>query len=174
MQSKLLKILFGTYAVFLILVIVLKFDGSFEHIIALNQSLIENEQYGVSNVNLVLFQGMSHYFMNITEPYAFTGILGNIVGFVPFGFFIPTLFKTKFFPSMGICTATILFIESAQFIFKIGFFDVNDVVLNLLGCLLGFFASICFQKIEFPKIEWQNIKLLFKNQKDTSDEVNEV
>lgn len=42
-------------------------------------------------------------------------------------------------------------IEVAQFIFKIGFFDVDDIILGLFGCLLGFSIQFIFHKIDIFK-----------------------
>lgn len=143
MRKRLCTILFVIYVAFLIVFVVLKFNGSFERIIALRHSIIENEQYAIRNVNLILFKSISPYLMNITEPYAFKNIVGNIVTFIPLGFFVSTIFfRTKFFKTILTCVAIILIIECGQFVLKIGFFDVDDIILNLLGCLLGFFTSL--------------------------------
>ncbi len=40
------------------------------------------------------------------------------------------------------CMAVILLIEAAQLVFKIGYFDIDDIVLNALGCLGGYLLSL--------------------------------
>ncbi len=87
-NKKLIKILFSIYILFLILFVVLKFDGSFERIISLHNSIIENEKDGLRNINLIPFRTMSPYLKNITETYAFKNIIANILVFIPLGFFI--------------------------------------------------------------------------------------
>lgn len=136
-NKKLIKILFSIYILFLILFVVLKFDGSFERIISLHNSIIENEKDGLRNINLIPFRTMSQYLKNITEPYAFKNIIANILVFIPLGFFISNKNPKNVFKALIICLGVILSIELIQLFFKIGFFDVDDIILNLTGSLIG-------------------------------------
>ena len=145
-NKKLIKILFSIYILFLILFVVLKFDGSFERIISLHNSIIENEKDGLRNINLIPFRSMSPYLKNITEPYAFKNIAANIVAFIPLGFFISNKNPKNVFKALIICLGVILSIELIQLFFKIGFFDVDDIILNFIGSLLGVFISLFVRK----------------------------
>lgn len=136
-NKKLIKILFYIYIAFLILFVVLKFDGSFERIISLHNSIIENEKDGLRNINLIPFRSISPYLRNITEPYAFKNILANILVFIPLGFFVTNKNSKNVFKALIICLGVILSIECIQLLFKIGFFDVDDIILNFIGSLLG-------------------------------------
>ena len=67
-------------------------------------------------------------------------IVGNIFLFLPWGFLAPQLFGstqtlTKILVSAFIIS---LCIEIIQFIFVVGVADVDDVILNTLGTLIGF------------------------------------
>ncbi|MFR9301618.1 MAG: VanZ family protein [Fenollaria massiliensis] len=146
-NKKLIKILFSIYILFLILFVVLKFDGSFERIISLHNSIIENEKDGLRNINLIPFRTMSSYLKNITEPYAFKNIAANIVIFIPLGFFISNKNPKNVFKALIICLGVILSIELIQLFFKIGFFDVDDIILNFIGSLLGVFISLFVRKM---------------------------
>lgn len=136
-NKKLIKILFYIYIAFLILFVVLKFDGSFERIISLHNSIIENEKDGIRNINLIPFKSISPYLRNITEPYAFKNIIANILVFIPLGFFISNKNSKNVFKTVVICISVILSIECIQLLFKIGFFDVDDIILNFIGSLIG-------------------------------------
>lgn len=136
-NKKLIKILFYIYIAFLILFVVLKFDGSFERIISLHNSIIENEKDGLRNINLIPFRSISPYLRNITEPYAFKNIFANIVAFIPLGFFVSNKNTKNVFKTLVICLSVILSIECIQLLFKIGFFDADDIILNFLGSLFG-------------------------------------
>lgn len=136
-NKKLIKILFYIYIAFLILFVVLKFDGSFERIISLHNSIIENEKDGLRNINLIPFRSISPYLRNITEPYAFKNIIANILVFIPLGFFVSNKNSKNVFKALIICLGVILSIECIQLLFKIGFFDVDDIILNFLGSLIG-------------------------------------
>lgn len=136
-NKKLIKILFYIYIAFLILFVVLKFDGSFERIISLHNSIIENEKDGLRNINLIPFRSISPYLRNITEPYAFKNIIANILVFIPLGFFVSNKNSKNVFKALIICLGVILSIECIQLLFKIGFFDVDDIILNFIGSLIG-------------------------------------
>ncbi len=136
-NKKLIKILFYIYIAFLILFVVLKFDGSFERIISLHNSIIENEKDGLRNINLIPFRSISPYLRNITEPYAFKNILANILVFIPLGIFVSNKNSKNVFKTLVICLSVILSIECIQLLFKIGFFDVDDIILNFIGSLIG-------------------------------------
>lgn len=146
-NKKLIKILFSIYILFLILFVVLKFDGSFERIISLHNCIIENEKDGLRNINLIPFRTMSPYLKNITETYAFKNIAANIVAFIPLGFFISNKNPKNVFKALIICLGVILSIELIQLFFKIGFFDVDDIILNFIGSLLGVFMSLFVRKM---------------------------
>lgn len=146
-NKKLIKILFSIYILFLILFVALKFDGSFERIISLHNSIIENEKDGLRNINLIPFRTMSPYLRDITEPYAFKNIAANIVAFIPLGFFISNKNPKNVFKALIICLGVILSIELIQLFFKIGFFDVDDIILNFIGSLLGVFISLFVRKM---------------------------
>lgn len=146
-NKKLIKILFSIYILFLILFVVLKFDGSFERIISLHNSIIENEKDGLRNINLIPFRTMSPYLKNITETYAFKNIIANILVFIPLGFFISSKNPKNVFKALIICLGVILSIELIQLFFKIGFFDVDDIILNFIGSLLGVFISLFVRKM---------------------------
>lgn len=145
-NKKLIKILFYIYIAFLILFVVLKFDGSFERIISLHNSIIENEKDGLRNINLIPFRSISPYLRNITEPYAFKNIIANILVFIPLGFFVSNKNSKNVFKALIICLGVILSIELIQLFFKIGFFDVDDIILNFIGALLGILINLLVQK----------------------------
>lgn len=64
--------------------------------------------------------------------------IGNIILFIPFAFFIPLLWKSISFGRLLIvCVIAIFCVEIIQPFFGRSF-DTNDIVLNLMGCLLGF------------------------------------
>lgn len=136
-NKKLIKILFYIYIAFLILFVVLKYDGSFERIISLHDSIIENEKEGIRNINLIPFRTMSPYLENITETYAFKNIIANILVFIPLGFFVSNKNSKNVFKTLVFCLSVILSIECIQLLFKIGFFDVDDIILNFIGSLIG-------------------------------------
>ncbi|MGN0348325.1 MAG: VanZ family protein [Roseburia sp.] len=70
-------------------------------------------------------------------------IVGNVAAFVPFGAFIPVFSRRcrNFFVTMLYSFELSLFVELLQLIFKVGTFDVDDLMLNTLGGVIGFLIS---------------------------------
>lgn len=68
-------------------------------------------------------------------------LVGNVVAFIPFGLFLPRLFQRcrKFLLTMLFCFEFSLCVEVIQLMWKVGSFDVDDILLNTLGGILGFF-----------------------------------
>lgn len=100
--------------------------------------------YGlVRNYNLTPFKTIMMYITNY-EHYNLDSLvinlLGNIVAFAPLGFFIPIIFKriNKLSSTLLITILTSTLAEIIQFIFQVGALDINDVILNTLGGIIGF------------------------------------
>lgn len=79
-------------------------------------------------------------------------LVGNIIGFVPFGFLLPML-SEKFRNFFVVTLATFylsLAYEGLQYLTGFGSFDVDDLILNTLGGILGFVAfKILLQMVKF-------------------------
>ncbi len=102
--------------------------------------------------NLVPFQEIKRFWIYrevVGAKAAFLNIGGNIIGFCPFGFFLPIL--SKEFRNgvktvcMGFCLS--LSVECIQLIFRVGSFDVDDIILNTTGALLGFLCFVLTNQI---------------------------
>ena len=89
-------------------------------------------------------------------------IIGNILLFIPFGYFISHILKTrKAYAIVFISLITSTVIEFIQL--KIGrTFDVDDILLNLIGSLLGFFVYLIIDSVE-NKVPPFFTSALFKN-----------
>lgn len=93
----------------------------------------------------------NHYF-----NYFLINFLGNIVMFMPIGFFIPLLWKisTKKVILSGFSIS--LLIEFCQLFLDRGT-DIDDLILNTLGTLLGFLCyQILFKKLSLLKKHFHN------------------
>lgn len=67
-------------------------------------------------------------------------IVGNIVAFMPFGFFLP-IFSNRcryFFNTVFYTFELSLAVELIQLVTKVGSFDVDDIILNTIGGAFGF------------------------------------
>lgn len=70
----------------------------------------------------------------------FLNVIGNIVGFVPAGFFLPIVSRRskKWYNTFFICFLFSLSVETVQLVFKVGSFDVDDIMLNVMGAVSGY------------------------------------
>jgi glycopeptide antibiotics resistance protein len=70
----------------------------------------------------------------------FINVFGNIIAFVPFGMLMPRLSeRTKnWFLTTVMALELSFVVEVVQLIFKIGCFDVDDLLLNTVGGLVGY------------------------------------
>jgi glycopeptide antibiotics resistance protein len=100
-----------------------------------------NESF--TEYNLIPFHTIMNYINAtgyINTSIVITNLAGNILAFMPLGFFLPLLFKRclKFRNTMVIVIASTLTVECLQYIFRVGSFDVDDLILNTVGGILGF------------------------------------
>ena len=66
-------------------------------------------------------------------------VILNIIMLIPFGFLMPIVIKAKrkYLITLLSAFALILFIESMQLIMQCGTFEVDDIINNLLGTVIG-------------------------------------
>ncbi len=76
-------------------------------------------------------------------------LAGNVVAFMPFAFFLPVVLKRcKGGLLVILLTMTAsLVIETIQLIFRVGSFDVDDILLNTLGGFLGYVCYLVIRTI---------------------------
>lgn len=96
--------------------------------------------------NLVLFREIKR-FWNYREQLGIfataTNLLGNVLILLPFGFFMAMASKYRSFLSTLIYSfALSLTIELSQLFMKVGCFDVDDLLLNTIGGILGFITFL--------------------------------
>lgn len=116
--------------------------------------LIFSDWYGRTNIsreyryNLVLFKEIRRFIEYREElgTFAvFTNLFGNILIFMPYGFFISMASRSRgFFMVLFYSFGLSLCVETFQILTKVGSFDVDDLLLNTLGGVLGYILfSIC-------------------------------
>ena len=92
--------------------------------------------------NLVLFKEIMRFIEYREELGAFAvfaNLFGNILIFVPYGFFISMASTSRgFFQTLFYSFALSLGVEIFQLFARVGSFDVDDLLLNTLGGVLGY------------------------------------
>lgn len=110
------------------------------------------------NYNLVLFREIRRFIVYHRELGLMTVLLnlgGNIVAFIPFGVILPVLhrkFRSFFFMTFMTLEFSLL-VEIIQLIFKVGSFDVDDLLLNTIGGMSGYLIFAIMNKIRRNRYE---------------------
>lgn len=121
------------------------------------------EPYSSYQYNLELFRELKRYLSyrnQIGDLYFLINVVGNVVAFMPFGFLVPVLYREQrrgivyqghFFRSFVFVTflgfLMSLAVETVQLITKVGCFDVDDLLLNTIGVMLGHIIYFISKKI---------------------------
>jgi len=113
------------------------------------------EQYGRASAgreysyNLTPFKEIRRFweYRDILGPMAvFTNLAGNVLAFIPFGAALPVINRRMrgLFQIAILSLEFSLIVETVQLIFKVGSFDVDDMILNTLGGIIGYIIfAVC-------------------------------
>ena len=96
--------------------------------------------------NLTLFREIKRFVYNVNVlgwKAVIVNVVGNVVAFMPFGYFIPRICKIHIgaFSVVLFSFEFSVLVEFLQLITKLGCFDVDDLFMNTIGGLLGY---ICY------------------------------
>jgi glycopeptide antibiotics resistance protein len=90
-------------------------------------------------------------------------LFGNIIPFMPIGLLAPLVVRSPSSSFSGSCSfswqkalvlgvATGLSFEVMEVVFRVGIFDVDDVMLNTLGVMAGYGVFVMFQRRAQPRL----------------------
>ncbi|MFZ3131657.1 MAG: VanZ family protein [Desulfosporosinus sp.] len=84
--------------------------------------------------------GYIEHFESFGASVILINLAGNIVAFMPLGFLLPLVFKrtSRLIVITRIILITSITIEICQYVFNVGGLDIDDVLLNTIGGLLGY------------------------------------
>ncbi|MCD7708579.1 MAG: VanZ family protein [Clostridiales bacterium] len=94
-------------------------------------------------MNLTLFREIKRFITYrdiLGRKTVMINLAGNVIAFLPFGILWPIVrdYKTNWFFTTLTAFALSLAAELLQLIFKIGSFDVDDLLLNTAGAVVGY------------------------------------
>ncbi len=107
------------------------------------------------NVNLVPFETVGRFVRSMLHPRndraffeAVKNLGGNVILFIPFGFFVPAVFGKMKKPAMTFLfgSACIVAVEIVQLFTLLGKCDIDDVILNVIGIAIGRFVFCSAEK----------------------------
>jgi glycopeptide antibiotics resistance protein len=96
---------------------------------------------GLRGINIVPFSTIMQYLSREMGIHSImVNLAGNIVAFMPMGFLLPLAFKgmKKFSRVITVSIFATVLIETLQYLTSSGISDVDDIILNLLGSVLGY------------------------------------
>ena len=87
-------------------------------------------------------------------PAVFLNLAGNIIGFVPIGFFFPVIDRkfTGFFATAAAGIALSALVEGIQLLLRLGICDVDDLILNTCGTVIGYLCFLLMRKLRRYKL----------------------
>lgn len=135
------KIVFWIYVILIILIVAIKFNGTFEEIIhRIDRFKYLQKTENWMNYNLIPLKSIKMQLKYMNQTWAALNILANIILFIPYGFLLPFTYKKcrSFIKSISIIFFSILIIELFQLVTMLGSFDVDDIILNVFGASVGY------------------------------------
>lgn len=102
--------------------------------------------------NLELFKEIGRFLSHrksLGTTAVLLNVLGNVIAFVPFGFFLPSMSRKcrSMLHMTFLSFECSLVVESIQLVSKVGSFDVDDLLLNTIGGALGYLIFCCLNGI---------------------------
>ena len=104
---------------------------------------IPGRDYRYNLVPFVEIKRYLHYRDKIGNFNVLLNLLGNVLCFVPFGFVIPILTsKQTFFRMLFLSMLASVLVELLQLISMLGSCDIDDIILNTLGGVIGYILFV--------------------------------
>ncbi len=118
----------------------------FAYLVLLTYLTFFSSHYGRGSehkgINLIPFSTIMHYLsgsMGIRN--VAVNLAGNIAAFMPLGFLLPFIKSMKINKVIIITLLVTFLVEITQYLTYTGISDVDDILLNLLGGVIGYFIS---------------------------------
>ena len=100
------------------------------------------------SINLIPLSTIHRYLSCWYLGVAKVNLMGNIFAFIPFGLLLPMAAKKLRFLSILIYLFFVsAAIEIIQYLLGVGVSDIDDIILNLAGGIIGWLIFKVFQKI---------------------------
>lgn len=144
-------VFFALYICFLVKVILFKLP-LLSLMDFINNWDYRNIQENLHSANIVPLHTIRMYIKYADRLNSFDNLVGNVVIFIPFGLMFPEFWmqmKTwwKLFLFMLFCITAL---ELTQLLTGLGSFDVDDILLNMIGSMMGFGVWKLIQSTAHP------------------------
>lgn len=117
--------------------------------------------YSTFRYNLKPFETINHFMQidRFNPDVWIVNLLGNIGVFMPFGILLPLVLGGKLKKPFMIFFAGVLALELLQLFTRRGSFDVDDLLLNSVGFLLGFALFKGLEKIHIKMLKSRELEV---------------
>jgi glycopeptide antibiotics resistance protein len=113
------------------------------------------EVYKNLSPNFTPFETIERYIMNyeyFNFDIWFNNLFGNVIAFIPLGALLPLILKKKSNKDIILYFFLIIVsIEVTQITFGVGRFDIDDIILNFFGGMIGFLLIFFSTKMKKNK-----------------------
>ena len=125
---------FGLYCLILIYILFLN---------RASRSHYSYAQYFQAFTNFIPFKTIVEYIQRYSDGYrslATVNLLGNLALFVPMGMALPCVSKklNRFWKVVLCVLGMVVMVEVTQGILRVGSIDVDDVIFNVVGAMIGY------------------------------------
>ncbi len=144
-NQRLVQILFVEYMIVLIYLV----------FFAESMGRVDRET-GAYAYNLELFREIKRFYIyreQLGIKAVILNLAGNVLAFVPFGCMLPVVIRkrTCLFDTILLSFSLSFCIEIIQLAFKVGSFDVDDLLLNTIGGILGYMIYRTVQTVRIRR-----------------------
>lgn len=163
--KKNIQIQFSLYILLLIRFIVFKCNLK-DLLSVLSRWKLELVMYNLGRANFKPLYTINNYIdkyrlEGVITVKIFLNLVGNIIAFIPLGFCLPILLKKckSLISTLKSALLIVMVIEVTQLITTLGSFDVDDILLNILGATIGYLmykiAIIVIKKVKFNLLQFK-------------------
>lgn len=155
--------IFIIYLLFLMKIVLFKYTG----LVDVVKGIATGNLNGFRAINLIPLSSIIEFAKIILEgnfTRGFNNIIGNIFVFAPLGYFLPLLFnKCKRINTVILVGFIISFLfETCQYLLYLGSADIDDIILNLIGTVIGFaFYQIIIRLVKENKSIKYTVTIIF-------------
>ncbi|MBW9146780.1 VanZ family protein [Clostridium sp. CM027] len=133
--------IFVAYIAIIFKIVVFKYPGSIH--------IFSTRAASLRRLNLIPFKLWVDFFENASSlgwAWAISNLFGNIIIFIPLGYLLPLILKKakSILPVACMSFVFSLVLESLQYVLAIGSSDIDDIILNTLGGVIGY---LCYKVV---------------------------
>ncbi|MBR1692830.1 MAG: VanZ family protein [Lachnospiraceae bacterium] len=143
-----MRLLFILYIILLVRLLIFKypFSSFCDTMRKWNWDMVRQ---GAHSANLRPFKMIRIYIKYFHQINGFDNLFGNIFAFGPFGLLLPVAFKQcpKIWHTLLHAFWFSLYIELFQLVSHFGEFDVDDIILNCFGAVLGYLYYLLIYRV---------------------------